>query len=179
VTASPAIDLRPFIADVRDRELLPWTGQVAEIAGTLIASRGPAVAMGDFCEVCTSSGRRIRTQVIGFRQGLVLSMPLEEIDGTQLHDRVIARPDEARVPVCPELIGRVVDGFGRTIDRGPRIRAREQYNLYQPPGSPLDRQHITDPISRWHAALRKGPADGHLRWQRRRQEHAAGIDGPP
>jgi FliI/YscN family ATPase len=73
-------------------------------------------------------------------------MPLEEIDGIQLHDRIIARQDEARVAVGPDLIGRVLDGFGRPLDRGPKIQPRTQYRLYRPPGSPLDRQHITEPV---------------------------------
>jgi FliI/YscN family ATPase len=143
---SVALDFRPFIAGVRNTELLPWIGEVVEVVGLLIASRGPAVAVGDFCEVATSSGRRVRTQVIGFRNGHVLSMPLEEIDGIQLHDRIVARQDEARVAVGPDLIGRVLDGFGRAIDRGPRIQPAEHYRLYQPPGSPLDREHISDPL---------------------------------
>jgi FliI/YscN family ATPase len=146
MTSPHTLDLSPYIAQVRDAELLPWTGEVAEVVGILVASKGPAVAVGDFCEVATSSGRRIRTQVIGFRNGHVLSMPLEEIDGVQLHDRIVARQDEARVAVGPDLIGRVLDGFGRPLDRGPRIQPRAQYRLYQPPKSPLDREHITEPI---------------------------------
>jgi flagellum-specific ATP synthase len=73
-------------------------------------------------------------------------MPLEEIDGIQLHDRIVARRDEARVAVSRDLIGRVLDGFGRPIDRGPRIRPEALYRLYPGPGSPLDREHITEPI---------------------------------
>ena len=146
MTAAVPLDLKPFIAQARRTELLPWTGEVAEVVGMLIASQGPAVAVGDFCEVSTSAGRRVRTQVIGFRDGHVLSMPLEEIDGIQLHDRIIARPEESRVAVGPDLIGRVLDGFGRPIDRGPRISPREYYRLYRPPGSPLDREHITEPL---------------------------------
>jgi FliI/YscN family ATPase len=114
--------------------------------GLLLASRGPAAAVGDFCEVHTSIGRTIRTQVIGFRNGLVLSMPLEEIDGIQLHDPIIARQAESRVAVGPELIGRVIDGFGRPIDSRPRIRPEAMYPLYHSPGSPMDREHIVEPI---------------------------------
>ncbi len=144
---SPAIfDLQPHIANVRSMDLLPWTGEVVEVVGMLIASRGPAVALGDFCEVWTSSGRRVRTQVIGFRNGRVLSLPLEEIDGIQLHDRVVARQEEASVGVGTDLIGRVLDGFGRPIDPGPAIRPVAQYRLYQPPASPLHHEHITEPI---------------------------------
>ena len=146
MTAAPAFDLSPYIRQVRQSELLPWTGEVVGLIGMLVASRGPAVAVGDFCEVLSSSGRRIRTQVIGFRDGHVLSMPLEEIDGIQLHDRIIARQDEAQVAVGPDLIGRVIDGFGRPIDRKAPIRPAAHYRLYSPPGSPLDREHIEEPI---------------------------------
>ena len=146
MTPAGGFTLDPYIAQVRNTELLPWSGEVVELVGLLVASRGPSVAVGDFCEVVSSSGRRIRTQVIGFRDGLILSMPLEEIDGIQLKDRVYARTEEARVGVGPDLIGRVLDGFGRPIDRKPRIQPQAHYRLYQPAGSPMDREHITEPI---------------------------------
>ena len=140
-------DLNPYIQQVQNSALLPWTGEIVEVVGTLLASRGPAVAIGDFCEVLASSGRRIRTQVIGFRNGHVLSMPLEELDGIQLHDEIIARPGESLVAVGPDLIGRVVDGFGKPIDKKPGIRARAYHELYRTAGSPMDREHIVEPIS--------------------------------
>jgi flagellum-specific ATP synthase len=146
MTAPQLLDLHPLISCVRNTQLLPWTGEVVEVIGMLIASQGPSVAVGDFCEVSTSAGRCIRTQVIGFRNGHVLSMPLEEIDGIQLRDRIVARQDEAHVAVSPALIGRVLDGFGRPLDRGPSIRPEALYHLYPGPGSPLDREHITEPI---------------------------------
>src|SRR5580698_7863278 len=141
------IALNSYIKQVRDTELLPWTGEVVELAGMLVASNGPAAAVGDFCEVVTSSGRRVRVQVVGFRDGHVLSMPLEEIDGIKLHDRVIARQDDAEVAVGPDLLSRVLDGFGRPIDRKPPIRPAAHYRLYSAPGSPLDREHIEQPIA--------------------------------
>jgi len=146
MTIPEAIELDPFIARVRNCELLPWTGEVVELVGLLIASRGPLVAVGDFCEVVTSSRRRVRTQVIGFRDGCVLSMPLEELDGIQLHDSIFARQDDAQVAVGPGLIGRVLDGFGRPIDRKPLFHPAAHYRLYSAPGSPLDREHIVNPI---------------------------------
>ena len=146
MTPAFTLDLDRYFHQVRNTELLPWTGEVVELVGMLVASRGPAVAVGDFCEVRASSGRRIRTQVIGFRNGHVLSMPLEEIDGIQLHDRIYARQDEARVAVGPGLVGRVLDGFGQPIDRKPAFQPQTTYRLYQPAASPLDREHITEPV---------------------------------
>ena len=64
---------------------------MTDVVGMLIESRGPAVALGDFCEIESASGRSIRTQVAGFRDGRVLSIPLEETDGLQLGATVVAR----------------------------------------------------------------------------------------
>jgi FliI/YscN family ATPase len=141
-----AISLAPYLAELDRIAPFRFTGQVTEVVGLLIESRGPSAAIGDFCEVETSSGRRIRTQVIGFRDGRVLSMPLEETDGLQLGDAVTARSEDARVEVGPGLLGRVIDGFGRPIDGGPALEVRDTYSLYGEPTNPLHREHITQPL---------------------------------
>jgi flagellum-specific ATP synthase len=141
------LSLAPYFAQVERMEPLRWTGQVTQVAGLLIESRGPAAAIGDFCEICAAGGRRIRAQVIGFRNGRVLAMPLEELDGLQLGDPVMARSEDARVEVGPELLGRVLDGFGKPMDGGPPIEAKETYSLHGAPVSPMEREHITVPLA--------------------------------
>src|SRR3981081_4266686 len=125
--SSPLERLIPHAAEI---ELLPWVGQVTDMVGLLVASRGPVVSIGDFCEIRTSSGRTIRSQVIGFRNDRVLSLPLEEMDGLQLADRVIAGKEDALLRVGPGLLGRVLDGFGRPIDEGPPLQTCAAYPLY-------------------------------------------------
>ena len=141
-----SVDLNSYIGDLHAMDLLRWSGTVTELVGLLIESRGPAAPIGSFCEIQASSGKRIRTQVVGFRNGRVLSIPLEETDGLQLGDRIIARLDDARVAVGPELLGRVIDGFGLPMDGGPRIQPTSWYDLYATPPSPLTRAHIRDPL---------------------------------
>ena len=143
---SPGISLASYLAEVERVPVHRWTGEVTDVVGLLVESRGPAVAIGDFCEVSTSSGRRIRTQVIGFRNGRVLAMPLEETDGLQQGDRVAARSEDSRVEVGPGLLGRVIDGFGKPIDGGPPIEAHDAYSLSGEATNPLDREHITEPL---------------------------------
>ena len=142
IVSSTIAHLIPAVSSI---EVLPWIGEVTEMTGLLIASRGPVVSIGDFVEVLTS-GRSVRSQVIGFRNDRVLSMPLEEMDGLQLGDRVIARRDDARLRVGPGLLGRVLDGFGRPMDDGPPLRAAASYPLYTAPPQPLDREHIVEPL---------------------------------
>jgi FliI/YscN family ATPase len=141
------LDLTPYLLDLEGINPFQWTGQVVELVGLLVESLGPAAAVGDFCEIHASDGRRIRTQVIGFREGRVLSMPLEETGGLQLGDRIVARSEEARVDVGPGLLGRVLDGFGRPMDGGPDIEPTHSYELYTDPPNPLDREHIVEPLA--------------------------------
>ncbi len=143
MAASPIPHLASCTAEI---ELLPWVGEVTEMVGLLIASRGPVTSIGDFCEVRTAGGRAIRSQVVGFRNERVLSMPLEEIDGLQLGDRVIARKNESQLRVSPALLGRVLDGFGLPIDSGPPVPGSETYPLYTAAPCPLEREHISEPL---------------------------------
>jgi FliI/YscN family ATPase len=138
------MNLAAYLAALEKMSTVRWTGAVTQLIGLLIESEGPAAAVGDFCEVVASNGRRIRTQVIGFRNGRVLSMPLEETDGLQLGDVVIARKEEARVDVGPHLLGRVLDGFGKPMDGKPAPAAERSYELFSAPPGPLEREHIEE-----------------------------------
>jgi flagellum-specific ATP synthase len=129
---------------LEEAETLRWSGIVTETIGLVVESKGPATALGDFCEILTRDGRRIRTQVIGFRHGRVLSMPLEDTAGLQLGDPVVARRGEALLAVGRGLLGRVLDGFGRPIDGGPPIEPEAWYPLDAPPPGPLQREVISD-----------------------------------
>ena len=147
VSAPASINFEPYLERLDRLDLFVWSGEVVELVGLLIESRGPAVAIGDFCEILASGGRIIRTQVIGFRNGNVLSMALEEIDGLRLGDPIVARSEQARVGVGQALLGRVLDGFGCPMDSGGEPEVSEFYDLYKPPPNPLEREHITEPLA--------------------------------
>src|SRR5579863_6485558 len=100
------MNLKAYYEKLTRIETCRWTGCVTELVGLLVESKGPETAMGDFCEIATRAGRLVRTQVIGFRDGHVLSMPLEETDGLQLGDAITARKEDARMEAGPQLLGR-------------------------------------------------------------------------
>jgi len=142
--SSERISLTPYEKDLDQIDTIPWSGQVTATVGLLIETHGPAVAIGDFCEIRTADGREIRTQVIGFRNGRVLAMPLDEPDGLQLGSKVIARSQDAQLAVGPGLLGRVLDGFGQPMDGGLPVESDRSYPLYAAPPNPLEREHITE-----------------------------------
>ena len=138
--------LEDYTTTLAEIDTWSWSGRVKEMVGLLVASDGPAAGMGDFCEIQTAGVRQVRAQVVGFREGRVLLMPLEDTGGLQPGDKVVARPGESRFEAGPELLGRVLDGFGQPIDGGPKIRGDARYNLYAAAPGPLEREHITEPL---------------------------------
>ena len=138
--------LNDYIAALPSMETLCWSGHVRELVGLVVSSDGPAVAVGDFCEIRAAGGRRVRAQAVGFREGRVLLMPLEETGGLQMGDVVVARPEAARVEVGKALLGRVLDGFGQPMDGRPPIEPEALYDLYATPPGPLEREHIETPL---------------------------------
>jgi FliI/YscN family ATPase len=141
------IDLAPYFARLETIDPFRRAGVVVGMVGLIIESRGPGAAIGDFCQIETSGGGGVRTQVIGFRDGNLLSMPLEETGGLRLGDPVVARSQDARVEVGEALLGRVLDGFGRPLDGGPPLDTFQYYDLFHAPASPLEREHITEPLT--------------------------------
>src|SRR6266581_1236172 len=146
-TPSQSLDFSPYFRLLSASEPHVFMGAVTEMVGLLIESSGPAAALCDFCEIQTAQGRAVRVQVVGFRNGRVLSMALEETAGIQLGDKVVSRPVAALVKAGPGLLGRVLDGFGDPMDGGPPIDARELYDLFAVPPGPLEREHIVDTLA--------------------------------
>jgi flagellum-specific ATP synthase len=140
------LNLAPYLEKLARIEPCRFSGSVTELVGLLVESQGPEAAVGDFLEISARSGRVIRTQVIGFRDGRVLSMPLEETDGLHLGDRITTRQDDARMEAGPQLLGRVIDGFGKPMDDLGPIQSGVPYDLYAAPPGPLEREPIAEAL---------------------------------
>jgi FliI/YscN family ATPase len=159
------VNLKAYHDKLARLETCRWTGCVTELVGLLVESHGPEAAVGDFCEIATRAGRVIRTQVIGFREGRVLSMPLEETDGLRLGDPIVGRKEDSKIEAGPQLLGRVIDGFGKPLDNlgpllpGPGLPGSnspvsnlagqsggQAYDLYAAPPGPLEREPIGEAL---------------------------------
>ncbi len=140
------MSLAPWFDRLGGLETCRWSGSITELVGLLVESKGPSAAIGDFLEATASNGRVIRTQVIGFRNGRVLSMPLEDTEGLQLGDTIVARPEQALMEVGPQLLGRVIDGFGKPMDNLGQLGGEARYDLYGAPPGPLEREPIAEPL---------------------------------
>src|SRR3954447_22993587 len=50
------ISLAPYVAELERIDAVRWTGELTQVVGLLVESRGPAVAIGDFCEIHAANG---------------------------------------------------------------------------------------------------------------------------
>ena len=92
-------------------------GRVCDLIGLVVEATGLEAEVGEVCDVAAGRGRGpVPAEVVGFRAGRTLLMPLGEIHGIGPGHAVTATGQPARVPVGDELLGRVVDGLGRPID---------------------------------------------------------------
>ena len=58
-------------------------GKVSEIIGLMVEGHGPAASIGDVCGIVPVSGEApLEAEVVGFRNGRVLLMPLESMVAT-------------------------------------------------------------------------------------------------
>jgi FliI/YscN family ATPase len=122
-------------------------GEVLQVVGLLIESKGPLASVGEICEIHLPQGARVRTQIVGFRDHRTLSMPLDEMSGLQPGCPITLRSNASRAAVGPELLGRAIDGFGTPIDGLPPLSCSEHYDIYRDPPGPLEREAIAEPLS--------------------------------
>ena len=122
------------------------TGRVTNVVGLVVEAQGPVSCLGTVCDIYTPDSHTIAAEVSGFKDNKVLLMPLEEIRGIGPGCRVIARQQNAVVPVGPGLLGRVVDGLGNPIDGKGPIVSETEYPIYAPSLNPLRRRRINRPL---------------------------------
>lgn len=121
-------------------------GEVTQVIGRVIEARGPAVQMGEMCYL-HCDGRKARAEVVGFRNHLILLMPIDEISGVRSGTPVIASGKPQMVPVGRELLGRVIDPYGNPLDSLPAPVTAHYYPLEQDPPPALSRARIDSPLS--------------------------------
>ena len=142
------INVQKFLDAVSTCESIKMSGKIVQVIGLVIESAGPNVSMGELCYVKSRFPHvePIPAEVVGFRDGHVLLMPIGEMQGIGPGCEVVSAQKTLQVQVGPELLGRVLDGLGEPIDgKGPLLCKRD-YPLQADPPSPLERPRIQDSL---------------------------------
>ncbi|MFP4164149.1 MAG: flagellar protein export ATPase FliI [Chitinispirillaceae bacterium] len=119
-------------------------GRVTEVIGLLIESTGPSSSVGDICSIEKSGELVCRAEVVGFRKGRTLLMPLGPVEGIHPGLSVAATGRPLTVQVGDGLLGRVLDGVGNPIDGKGPLRASAKRSIFSSVPNPLARQRISD-----------------------------------
>jgi flagellum-specific ATP synthase len=122
-------------------------GKVSKVIGLTIESKGPVVTLGDVCKIETDESNSILAEVVGFRDNNVLLMPLGDLGSIGPGYDVVSTGGELKIPVGPQLLGRVLDGLGHPIDGKGPLESAEYYPTIQAPPNPLTRKRIREPLS--------------------------------
>jgi flagellum-specific ATP synthase len=159
-----------FLADCRTRidssQALAPSGYLTRAAGLVMEAVGLKLAVGSTCMLLLPNGNSVEAEVVGFSGDRLFLMPSQDAYGLTPGTRVI--PQEApvallrmgesetprrraadrgkQVPVGMELLGRVIDGAGKPLDRLPPMNTTQTQALYSRPFNPLERAPIERPL---------------------------------
>lgn len=141
------IALDAYFDVVRNAQPAPMIGQVSRVVGLLVESKGPQARIGEVCELRRGDGTPVPVEIVGFRDGRLLSVPLGDTSGIRPGDRIVARGGVLSIPAGESMLGRVIDGLGEPIDGLGPLRVRDKALLKPPSLNPLARASISIPMS--------------------------------
>ena len=142
------------------------SGRLTRVAGLVMEATGLKLAVGSGCSVNLPNGSTVDAEVVGFSGDKLFLMPANDVYGLVPGAKVVPveiaqtlprngggiRPrrrgsDRGKhLPVGDALLGRVLDGAGRPLDRlGPLIAAQGT-PLKNRPFNPLERLPITQAL---------------------------------
>ncbi len=122
-------------------------GRVTKVVGLTVESQGPPAALGEACAITTRGGKETMAEVVGFRDGRVLLMPWEQLEGISAGATVRSTGCPLQIPVGKEVLGRILDPLGRPIDdHGPLAPGHDKKHIVRDVPNPSKRGRIRDTL---------------------------------
>lgn len=141
--------------------LLP-SGHLTRINGLVMEASGLKLPLGSSCRILPAGGSAIEAEVVGFNGERLFLMPSEDVYGLSPGAKVVAaeqaivppkigQPPPARrravdraklLPVGEALLGRILDGAGRPLDKLGPLNAKVLRPLQGRPVNPMSRAPI-------------------------------------
>src|SRR5471032_2300996 len=122
--------MRTLLKDIEAIPTLTRFGRVARIEGLAVEVTGAlgAVSLGGQCCITIGNHKKIPCEVVGFRDGRALVMPLGSLDGITLGARADFEDRPAAIYPSTAWLGRVIDAFAQPLDdKGALPQGRTAY----------------------------------------------------
>ena len=167
--ASALRTLHQYLADCEaaaaQAALLRTRGRLVRVTGLVMEAIGLRLPVGAHCTIHQDNGLPAEAEVVGFSGERVFLMPSSEIHG--LHPGAVVTPgrlaapaprygvpwsaaDAAdhtrRLPAGEGLLGRVLDGQGKPLDRLGPLHYTETVALSAKPQNPIERLPVDTPL---------------------------------
>jgi flagellum-specific ATP synthase len=135
--------LSKYFSIIQNSETIKLSGKVTDVIGLIIVSIGPNVSLGETCKIIDKDGNLVcRTEVVGFKDGKVLSIALDDVHNIAPKSEIIAEGKPFTIGVGKDLLGRVIDGLGFPMDGKGDIKYSSYRSIHRQPPSPLQRKRI-------------------------------------
>ncbi|MCX7965788.1 MAG: FliI/YscN family ATPase, partial [Syntrophorhabdaceae bacterium] len=122
-------------------------GKVNQVVGLVIEGKGPISSVGDAAQIFpVDDTEPIEAEVVGFRDGKTLLMPLGDIRGIGIGSKIISKKQAVHVRVGEGLLGRVIDGLGNPIDGKGPLNCFDTTPIYRETVNPMKKKRITEPL---------------------------------
>ena len=156
--ATKVADIRRYLERIDRTSPVQVRGKVKEVVGLIVRAVLPEAWIGELCLISNPrSAQPVKAEVVGFRDGDVLLMPLGELVNIGPHSEVAPTGNCLTVKVGDGLLGRVLNGLGEPMDaefQGP-LKCNEEFPVLGYPPDPLKRQRVNKPISLGVRAIRR------------------------
>lgn len=126
------------------RSTVAHVGRVVRAVGTSMQISGLPVRIGQRCQVeDRHTGHKIQADVVGLEQGDAILVPLSGLQGIATDSEVRVVAEQVTINVGPELLGRVLDGFGVPLDEMPLTASGMAMPLRANTPNPLTRKRVS------------------------------------
>ncbi|MDR3525912.1 MAG: flagellar protein export ATPase FliI [Rhizomicrobium sp.] len=135
----------PLHAQIEALPTLRRFGKVSRVEGLMVEVTGAAgaISLGGQLRIIPNHGPSIPCEVVGFRDGHALAMPMGSLDGITLGARADFEGVSACIYPSEGWLGRVLDGFGNPTDgKGPLPQGPVPYPLKASPPPAQSRNRV-------------------------------------
>ncbi|MCX7795247.1 MAG: flagellar protein export ATPase FliI [bacterium] len=142
------LDLNSYREKLNSIRPFKQIGFIDTVTGLTVESIGPTASVGEVCRVYSvDGGEEFLAEVVGFKQNKLILMPIGKINGIKPGMEVTPLGKPLSVRVNPDILGRVLDALGNSIDDLGDIAEGTEYPLDNMPPHPLKRTRIKEIIS--------------------------------
>ena len=138
--------LSRHVASLPPRPPPVFRGRVVELTGLVVRAVAEGVRQGELVHIRSDGGEPLAAEVVGFRAGEAVLLPLGDTRGLAPGAEVVPSGRHLTLRVGPALLGRVVDALGHPVDGRPLPSGLAAWDLERPAPSPLERERVRRPL---------------------------------